>query len=325
MYIVTGGAGFIGSAMVWKLNQMGIENILVVDNLGSGDKWKNLVNLRYADYMHKSVFFARLAHDNLPVSVKAVFHMGACSATTERDADYLMENNFHFTRDLCLWAMENHVRFINASSAATYGNGNMGFDDSVETMKRLQPMNMYGYSKQLFDLWAHANGWLEQIASLKFFNVFGPNEYHKGDMKSVVCKAYKQIKENGSLGLFKSYRPDYPDGGQQRDFVYVKDCVDVMYWLLEHPKANGLFNVGTGQARTWNDLADAVFSALELDRNVTYIPMPEAIRDSYQYYTQAQMKRLADAGYDHSFTSLEEAVKDYVTNYLEKENTYLHP
>ncbi len=325
MYIVTGGAGFIGSAMVWKLNTMGIEDILIVDNLGSGIKWKNLVNLRYTDYLHKSIFYSRLLQDKLPESVKAVFHLGACSSTTEKDADYLMENNFHFTRDLCLWAMDNHVRFINASSAATYGDGTKGFDDSLETMRTLQPMNMYGYSKQLFDLWAHSNKWMDRIASLKFFNVFGPNEYHKGDMMSVICKAYSQIKETGELGLFKSYRDDYPDGGQQRDFVYVKDCVDVMFWLMEHPEANGIFNVGTGRARSWNDLADAVFSAMGLERKVNYIPMPESIRDSYQYFTEARMQRLTDAGYPNAFTSLEDAVRDYVTAYLAGNDPYLLP
>jgi len=322
MYIVTGGAGFIGSAFLWKLNSEGIDDILVVDDLGRSDKWKNLVNRRYTDYVHKSAFLSLLDSGRLD-PIEAVIHMGACSSTTERDADFLMENNFHFSTALAEHALHKHIRMINASSAATYGDGSQGFSDSRETMLTLKPMNMYGYSKQLFDLWALKKGALSDIASLKFFNVFGPNEYHKEDMCSMVFRGFNQIRETGCLRLFKSYRPEYEDGGQRRDFVYVKDCVEVMWWLLEHPDANGVFNIGTGKDRTWNDLASALFSAMGLDLNIDYIPMPDSLKDRYQYYTRAEMEKLTQAGCPVSFTGLEAAVGDYVQHYLQQEDVYL--
>lgn len=323
MYIVTGGAGFIGSAMIWKLNQMGIDDILVVDNLASTDKWKNLVNLRYADYLHRDRFLKMVAGDNDPFGVTAIVHMGACSSTTELDADFLMENNTRYTQVLCSYALKNGARFLNASSAATYGGGEFGFADDHAGLRMLKPLNMYGYSKHLFDLWAQRAGVLDRIACIKFFNVFGPNEYHKGDMKSVICKAYAQILDSGQMRLFRSYRPEYPDGGQMRDFVYIKDCVDILWWLLEHPEANGVINVGTGIARTWNDLARAVFLAMGKEPDITYIDMPESIRDKYQYLTRAEMGKLRTLGYSAEFSSLEDAVKDYVTGYLAKDDAYL--
>jgi len=323
MYIVTGGAGFIGSAMIWKLNQMGIDDILVVDELASTDKWKNLVNLKYSDYLHKDQFLKFMAEGDDPFGTQGIIHMGACSSTTELDADYLMENNLRYTQVLCRFAVKNEVRFLNASSAATYGNGERGFSDAVEGLENLKPLNMYGYSKHLFDLWANRAGIFDRIVCLKFFNVFGPNEYHKGDMMSVICKAHKQIGQTGAMRLFKSYRPEYPDGGQMRDFVYIKDCVDILWWLLENPQVNGVFNVGTGIARTWNDLARAVFAAMGKAPNISYIDMPEAIRDKYQYRTQADMDKLRAAGYTAPLTSLEDAARDYVTGYLDKEDPYL--
>ena len=323
MYIVTGGAGFIGSAMVWKLNEMGITDIVVVDNLASTEKWKNLVNRTYAEYLHRDAFLDLVLHDEVPWEVEAVIHMGACSSTTERDADFLMDNNLRYTKAMCEFALGRGARFINASSAATYGDGSLGFDDSVQTMLRLKPLNMYGYSKQLFDLWAHREGRLDQIASLKFFNVYGPNEYHKGNMMSVVCKAFSQIGETGVMKLFRSYHPDYADGGQMRDFVYVKDCVDAMWWLLRNPDANGLFNVGTGTAREWNHLARAVFAAMEREPVIEYMDMPEELRGKYQYFTQAPMRRLADAGCPVRFRSLEDGARDYVQNYLAQADPYL--
>lgn len=322
MYIVTGGAGFLGSAIVWKLNQKGVSNIIVVDNLGHGEKWKNLVNLRFSDYMHKTAFLELVAADKAPAPT-AVIHMGACSSTTETDAEYLMENNYRYSRLLCQWTLEKGGRFINASSAATYGDGSQGFADSVETMQQLKPLNMYGYTKQLFDLWAHQAGVLPRIASLKFFNVFGPNEYHKGDMKSVVCKAYSQITETGRLKLFKSHRKGIHNGGQQRDFVSVKDCAEVVWQLLEKQDAGGLFNIGTGQARTFNDLAKAVFKALKKSVKIDYIPMPETLRGKYQYFTQADVTKLKESGCNVEFTSLEDAVHDYVVNYLAAADPYL--
>ena len=323
MYIVTGGAGFIGSAMVWKLNQMGIDNILVVDNLSTSDKWKNLVNLRYEDYLHRDQFLKLIIGGDDPFDTQGVIHMGACSSTTEMDADFLMENNYRYTQMVCRFCMDKGVRFINASSAATYGGGEHGFGDDHAGIAKLRPLNMYGYSKQLFDLWALKGGMLGSLVSLKFFNVYGPNEYHKSDMMSVICKAHSQILESGKLKLFKSYRPEYPHGGQRRDFVYVKDCVDIMAWLLEHPEVGGIFNVGTGEARAWNDLAKAVFAAMGRAPEIEYIEMPEIIRDKYQYFTQAEMAKLREAGYDQPMTSLEDGAADYVRNYLATDNPFL--
>ncbi|QGY39999.1 ADP-glyceromanno-heptose 6-epimerase [Pseudodesulfovibrio cashew] len=323
MYIVTGGAGFIGSAMVWKLNQMGIDDILVVDNLAKSSKWSNLVGLKYEDYLHRDQFLKFVIEGEDPFEVDAVIHMGACSSTTEQDADFLMENNYRYTQYVCRYCLTNDARFVNASSAATYGEGEFGFGDAHEDIDRLRPLNMYGYSKQLFDLWAKQGGILDKIASLKFFNVYGPNEYHKDDMRSVICKAHKQILETGKLKLFKSYREEYPHGGQKRDFVYVKDVVDIMAWLLENPEINGIFNVGTSTPRTWNDLAGAVFAAMGREPEIEYIEMPETIRDKYQYFTEADMTKLVEAGYDKPMTSLEDGAADYVQNYLAKDNPYL--
>ncbi|GAB6060359.1 ADP-glyceromanno-heptose 6-epimerase [Desulfonatronum parangueonense] len=323
MYIVTGGAGFIGSALVWKLNQQGITDILVVDDLGRGEKWKNLVNLRYADYLHKATFLQLLEQGRLGPEVQAILHMGACSSTTETDAEYLMENNYRYTKILAQFCLRHDVRFIYASSAATYGDGTLGFDDDPELMPRLKPLNMYGYSKQLFDLWALRNKVADKMVGLKFFNVFGPNEYHKGDMMSVVCKAYHQILETRRLRLFKSHRADYADGAQQRDFIYVKDCLDVVWWLLENREVNGIFNLGRGEARSWNDLATAVFSAMEQPLNIEYIDMPESIREKYQYYTEASMGRLYDLGCPVIFGTLEAGVADYIHSYLMTEDPYL--
>jgi ADP-L-glycero-D-manno-heptose 6-epimerase len=323
MYIVTGGAGFIGSAMVWKLNSMGIDDIIIVDNLASTEKWKNLVNLRYADYIHREGFMDMVLHGDLPWEVDAIVHMGACSSTTERDADFLMENNFRYSRMLCELAMQTGARFVNASSAATYGDGSLGFSDDDALMPRLKPLNMYGYSKQLFDLWARREGVLDSIASLKFFNVYGPNEYHKDDMRSVICKSFHNVNNVGRITLFRSNHPDYADGGQMRDFVYVKDCVDVMWWLLEHREVGGVFNVGTGTSRTWNDLARAVFAAMDREPVIEYMDMPAHLAGKYQNYTQASMDKLRQAGCDVGFRSLEDGVDDYVRGYLATDDPYL--
>ncbi len=323
MIIVTGGAGFLGSALVWGLNAAGHDDILVVDNLGHGDKWKNLVNRRFADYLHKDAFLEAIAEAKDPFGATAVVHLGACSATTETDAEYLMRNNTAYAKAVARYALGAGARLIVASSAATYGDGSLGFDDDPEALDALKPLNMYGYSKHLFDLWARREDVLGQLASLKFFNVYGPNEYHKGDMRSVVCKAYAQIGKTGRLALFKSGRPEYPDGGQKRDFLHVKDAVAVMLWLLEHPEAGGIYNVGSGAARTWNDLAAAVFSAMEKALAVDYIPMPEAIRGKYQYFTEAKMDRLHAAGCANPFMTLEEGVADYVKGYLSQPDRYL--
>ena len=323
MYIVTGGAGFIGSAMVWRLNRAGITDILVVDNLGTSDKWKNLVNRRYARYMHRSEFLEMLRANTLGGSVEAIVHMGACSSTTEKDADFLMANNTAYTVELCRFALERGARFINASSAATYGDGSQGFSDNPETTRRLKPLNMYGYSKHLFDMWLMDNKLSESVASLKFFNVYGPNEYHKADMRSVACKAFHEISSTGRLRLFRSNTPDYVDGGQMRDFVYVKDCADLMFWMLENPAVNGIFNVGTGKAQSWNSLAHALFAALGKEPQIDYVDMPEALKGKYQNFTQADMGWIERKNCPIRFAGLEQGIADYVGNYLAQGDPYL--
>ena len=323
MIIVTGGAGFIGSAFVWKLNQEGIENIVIVDQLGTDDKWKNLVNRRFVDYIHKDDFLRIICNDQAPFEISAIVHMGACSSTTERDADYLWNNNYLYTSTLAEWTLKRGVRFIYASSAATYGDGTQGFSDDHSKINQLRPINVYGYSKQIFDLWVLRNSVEKKSAGIKFFNVFGPNEYHKGDMTSVIFKAFHQIKETGKVKLFKSYKKEYKDGGQLRDFIYVKDCVNAMWWLFKNPKANGIFNLGTGNARTWNDLIKAVFSAMKKKTNIEYIEMPQSLRNQYQYFTEAQINKLKKAGGPVKFSSLEDSVRDYVVNYLQQPDPYL--
>ncbi len=316
MYIITGGAGFMGSALIWELNRQGITQIHVVDNLGHSEKWKNLVGLQYEEYIHRDVFIERVRKGKLDNAVDGIVHLGACSSTTETDAEFLMHNNFAYTRDLCQAALKSGVRFVNASSAATYGDGSRGFDDDIVLMPRWRPMNMYGYSKHLFDLWLWRNHVYDRVVSLKFFNVYGPNEYHKGDMRSVVCKAYDEILQTGSLRLFRSDSPLYPDGGQMRDFVYIKDCTKMLAWLLLNTHVNGIYNVGTGKARTWNDLAAAIFSAMSLPVNVEYIDMPEHLRGKYQNFTQAQVERLLKHDCPASTYDLETGVTEYVQKYL---------
>lgn len=316
MIILTGGAGFIGSAFLSKLNQAGHKDIIVVDNLGKTEKWKNLVGKTYTDYVHKEQFLELILEDSLPEVPSAIVHMGACSSTTEENAEYMMFNNYYYSKVLAEYALENNVRFIYASSAAVYGDGNLGFSDSEELSAQLKPLNVYGYSKLAFDNWAIENNLTDKIAGLRFFNVYGPNEYHKGDMSSVIFKAVKQISETGRLKLFKSYNPEYSDGGQVRDFVYVKDCVEVLYWLLENESANGIFNLGSGKSRSWNDLGNAVFSAMDKESNIEYIEMPETLREKYQYFTEADITKLEETGCPIEQTSLESGVKDYVCNYL---------
>ncbi len=322
MYIVTGGAGFIGSAFVSKLNSEGITDIVVVDELGSGEKWKNLRGKNFVEYIHKEEFRDMLLTESLPFDVTAIIHMGACSSTTEKDLDFLLENNLNYSKDLAEYAAEHDIRFIYASSAATYGGGEQGYSDQTP-LKNLIPLNGYGFSKQLFDLHMERQEFGPKAVGLKFFNVFGPNEYHKEDMSSVVFKSWMQIKETGKVRLFKSYIPSFADGEQKRDFIYVKDCCDAMWWLLNNQEVTGVYNLGTGVARSWNDLVKAVFAALGEKPVIEYIDMPETLRNQYQYFTQADMEKFKDTGCPIEFTSLENAVKDYVVNYLEKEVPYL--
>jgi ADP-L-glycero-D-manno-heptose 6-epimerase len=316
--LVTGGAGFIGSALVWALNSRGIEDIVVSDVLHSDEKWRNLVPLKYADYVEGGVLRSRLAASPTAFGkFSAVFHLGACSSTTERDASYLIDNNTAFTRELAGWALASGARFIYASSAATYGDGSQGMDDKDPAIERLRPLNMYGYSKHLFDLYARRLGWLDRIVGLKYFNVFGPNEDHKGDMRSVVSKANLQIRESGEIRLFKSYDSKYPDGGQMRDFLYVKDAVEMtLHFAEKGSTAGGLYNLGSGEANTWLTLAGAIFAALGKEPRIEFIDMPETLRAKYQYYTKADISKLRASGYDRPVTPLAEAVADYVKNYL---------
>ena len=316
--LVTGGAGFIGSALIWALNARGHGDIVVADILGSDEKWRNLVPLTFADYVEGPVLRSKLAQSPTAFGkFSAVFHLGACSSTTERDASYLIDTNTAFTRELAGWALSTGARFIYASSAATYGDGSRGMDDIDIEIDRLRPLNMYGYSKQLFDLQARRLGWLPQIVGVKYFNVFGPNENHKGDMRSLVSKAYGQIQEKGSIGLFRSHDPKYRDGEQMRDFLYVKDAVEMtLHFAEKGSAAGGLFNLGSGQANTWLSLADAIFGALGRERKVEFIEMPEVLRAKYQYYTKADISKLRASGYERAVTPLADAVADYVRNYL---------
>lgn len=323
MYIITGGAGFIGSAMLWQLNQQGIDDVVLVDHLGTDDKWRNLVKLTYADYIHRERFRDLLLRDALPWKVEAIIHLGACSDTTEADGDFLMENNFQFSRDICRYALDKGARFIQASSAATYGDGSLGFSDDPDLLPKLRPLNLYAYSKHLFDLWLVRHGLDKEVASLKFFNVYGPNEYHKGEMRSVACKAYKQITKHGDLELFRSTSPDISDGEQKRDFVYVKDCTALMSWLLENRHVNGIHNVGSGRARSFNDLGRAVFSAMQRSCRITYVDMPRMLHGKYQNFTQADMNWLDKVGCPIKMTSLEDGVTDFVQNYLSQPDPYL--
>ena len=316
--LVTGGAGFIGSSLIWRLNTRGVDSIVVTDILGSDEKWKNLVPLRFRDYIDASEFRTRLQQN--PESLgrfTTIFHLGACSATTERNASYLADNNFNYTKQLASWALETGARFIYASSAATYGDGAHGMDDNNPDLERLRPLNMYGYSKHLFDLWAKNQGLLDRIVGIKYFNVFGPNEGHKADMRSLVNKAFQQIQTTGRVQLFKSHRPDFRDGEQMRDFLYVKDAVEMTLHFAESAThLGGIYNFGSGEANTWKTLAEAIFSSMGREPAIDFIEMPEALRGKYQYYTRADITKLRNSGYTKAMTPLESAVADYVKNYL---------
>lgn len=326
MFLVTGGAGFIGSNLVASLVEQG-KSVVVSDWLGHDDKWRNLAKHELEDIIKPEALPAFLAEN--ADKLEGVFHMGAISATTETDGDALMENNFKLSKDLWHVCAKHNVPYIYASSAATYGGGEHGFDDEedIAHLAKLQPLNGYGWSKQLFDRWvarrvANKDPQPPQWAGLKFFNVYGPNEYHKGGQASVAFHLFNQVMSGEAAKLFQSHHPDYSDGGQLRDFIAVEDCVRVMMWLKENPTVSGLFNVGTGQARSFVDLARAVFSAMDRNENIKYVPTPENIRDKYQYFTEARMSKLKEAGYDHPFTSLEEGVQRYVTEFLAQEDAY---
>ena len=324
MLVVTGGTGFIGSALVAALNARGRDDVLVVDDFGDGPKWKNLRGKRFLDVVSPEAFAQRLKASDYNGKIDGILHMGAISTTSFTDVDELYERNVRYTRTLAHWAMGNHVRLVYASSASVYGDGTLGFSDADALTPQMLPMNPYAFSKWLTDVEAIQKGWLEHVAGLRFFNVFGPNEYHKGRQASVPWHSVNQIREGGQIKLFQSHKGGYADGAQERDFVYVKDVCAVVLWFLDHPEANGIFNVGTGQARTFNDLAAAIFRALDKTPDVIYVPTPENIRDAYQYHTQADLTRMRAAGCDVPFMSLEDAVADYVQKYLQNEaNPYL--
>lgn len=315
--ILTGGAGFIGSCMLRTLNDAGITDVYVVDHIGSTEKWKNLENKKYIEYIHKDVFLERLDAGEFK-DIDAVIHLGACSSTTEIDFDYLWNNNVNYSKILWKFTSDEHIPFIYASSAATYGDGSEGFDDKKD-INLLRPLNGYGYSKQVFDQWTlKQNNKPSQYVGLKFFNVYGPNEYCKGTMASMVYHGYKQVMADGEIRLFKSYNEAYKDGGQLRDFVYVKDVCKAIMFFLDHPDVSGLFNIGTGKAHSFEELATAVFEALGMKSNIKYIDMPEHLKEKYQYYTQAEMSLIRDAGYTDEFSSVKTGVADYVKNYLSK-------
>ncbi len=327
--LVTGGAGFIGSALVWALNQRGFTDIVVTDFLEPAkkrtstdadfaEKRRNLKALKYADYVEADAFRRQVAQKPDAFGrFSAVFHLGACSSTTEGDKSYLDDNNYAYTREMAEWSLQQGARFVYASSAATYGDGSAGMDDKDQNLGRLHPLNLYGQSKHDFDLYAQKQGWLGRIVGVKYFNVFGPDEDHKGDMRSLVHKAYQQILATGRVQLFKSHRPDYKDGEQKRDFLYVKDAVEMTLFFAEKgAAAGGLYNLGSGHASTWVELATAIFAALGREPRIEFIPMPEILRDKYQYFTQADISKLRDAGYDRPVTPLAGAVRDYVQNYL---------
>ena len=318
MIVVTGGAGFIGSAIVWRLNQLDENKIIIVDELGEADKWKNIVSLSFEDFVHKDEFISSVLADDVPFKIETIIHMGANSSTTEKDADHLLFNNYEYTKELAKYSVKNDIRFIYASSAATYGNGSLGFDDDESKLEALRPLNMYGYSKQLFDLWAKRNGLLTKIVGLKFFNVFGPNEYHKGEMRSVVHKAFEQIRDAGKVRLFKSLNSKFKDGEQMRDFIYIIDAVDMTLFFLDRKDKNGIYNVGSGKARTWNDLVAALFKSMGEPLNIEYINLPEHLKDKYQYFTEARLEKIKNAGYNKTITLLEKGVNEYV-EYLQGE------
>ena len=315
--LVTGAAGFIGSAVVWALNAQGCVPALVADYLETGEKWRNLVPLEFGDYIEADALLTRVRDKSLG-RFDVVIHLGASSSTTERNGRYLLDTNYAFTKTLAKWAVGQGARFVYASSAATYGDGSAGMRDegNVDALMRLRPLNLYGYSKHLFDLYAARSGLASRITGLKYFNIYGPNESHKGDMRSLVHKAYGQALDTGRVELFKSYRPEYGDGEQRRDFLYVKDAVAMTLAIVQNPSANGLFNIGSGESHTWNELAHAVFAALGRKPSIEFIEMPDSIRATYQYETCADISKLRSAGYSAPVTPFCDAVHDYVANYL---------
>ncbi len=322
MIVLTGGAGFIGSCFLRKLNDEGIKDVLIVDHLGINDKWKNLLNKQFVDYVNKNEFIEKIKNNKYKGQIDTIIHLGACSSTTEKDVDYLMSNNYNYSKELAIYSAENNIRFIYASSAATYGDGNNGYSDYQ--FDNLIPLNGYGFSKHIFDLWVIENKLENQFVGIKFFNAFGPNEYHKGDMASMAFKSFNQIILNGKVNLFKSNDTKFKDGQQRRDFIYVKDCNEVLWQFLNKKNISGIYNLGTGKSRTWNDLVNYVYNALTTldpkysEKNINYIDMPDHIKHQYQNFTEADMSKLNQSGINFKPTELADSITDYVINYLYK-------
>jgi ADP-L-glycero-D-manno-heptose 6-epimerase len=316
MIVVTGASGFIASAYIAELNGRGVNDILAVDNSDLPHQTALLGNKKITSFVNRHDFISQLRADKLPSNISAIVHLGACSSTTERNLDYLRETNIDYTKSIIEYCVSKDIRCLYASSAATYGDGAHGYGDDESIIERFKPLNAYGDSKQIVDLWAREKGYLSNVVALKFFNVYGPNEYFKGDMASIAWKAFNTITQTGSFSLFKSHRPDYKDGEQMRDFVYVKDCCKVMSWLLDNKQVNGIYNVGSGRARSWNDLLKAIFLSMGREPAIKYIDMPESLRNQYQYYTEAPIEKLRAAGYTAPISSLEDGVRDYITRHL---------
>jgi ADP-L-glycero-D-manno-heptose 6-epimerase len=328
MKIITGGSGFIGSAICWRLNKLGVSDIVIVDSDIEGTKQKNLENLKYLEFIDKQTFLTKLNNGKFSGKADTIYHMGACTSTTENDMDFLIKNNFEYTKILGEWCVRSNVRYIYASSAATYGAGELGFDDDEKMIPSLKPLNKYGLSKQMFDIWVLENNLQNKFVGLKYFNVYGPNENHKADMRSMVNKAYSQIKETGKLKLFKSDKKEYEDGEQKRDFVYVKDAVEMtIFFDVSNPVGNsktGIYNIGSGRASSWNELAGAIFKAMGKEINIEYVDMPDNLKNQYQYFSKADLGKIRKAGYINGVTSIEDSVRDYVVNYLAQDK-YLTP
>jgi ADP-L-glycero-D-manno-heptose 6-epimerase len=317
MIVVTGGAGFIGSVLARKLNELGHSDLLVVDHGAKGSpREANLAKIKHRTYCDSDSFISRLEGGVFEGQISAIFHQGACSSTTEMDREYLRNNNTLYTQRVAEWCVKRDIYFSYASSAATYGNGELGYSDADALTPRLKPLNPYGQSKLDFDIWAIQTGMADKITGFRYFNVYGPNEYHKADMRSVVHKGFGQIRDTGGMKLFKSYKPEYADGGQMRDFIYVKDVVDAVIWFWKNPSRKGIFNLGTGKAQSWNDLAYGLFDAMQKPRNIEYIEMPENLRGQYQYFTEADMSKLRAAGCPVAFRDLSAGIRDYVQKHL---------
>jgi ADP-L-glycero-D-manno-heptose 6-epimerase len=316
MILITGAAGFIGSAVACALNRQQRHDLLLCDCFGDNEKWKNILGLRFKKFIHRDELFEFLWEDPLANQIKAVVHLGACSDTTQTDMDYLLENNVNYSIGLCQWSLEHDVRFVYASSAAVYGDGRLGFSDADDLTPKLRPLNNYGFSKWLFDMWVLENGLCNKVAGLRYFNVFGPNEYHKDRMASVVFRIFPQAVKEGKVRLFESHRPDVTHGKQARDFIYIDEAVDITLFALDNQEVSGIFNAGTGSAHTFNDLACGLFEGLGKAPVIEYFPMPEDLRDRYQYFTRADTGRLSKAGYPGREDRFKQHVARYVRDYL---------